>query len=41
MDDSLAVVVIMVVAANVGLVIVELARRRFAPWHRDAPSQRW
>jgi ABC-type nitrate/sulfonate/bicarbonate transport system permease component len=41
MDDSLAVVVIMVIAANVGLVIVEAARRRFAPWHRDAPGQRW
>jgi ABC-type nitrate/sulfonate/bicarbonate transport system permease component len=41
MDDSLAVVVIMVIAANIGLVIVEVARRRFAPWHRDAPGQRW
>jgi ABC-type nitrate/sulfonate/bicarbonate transport system permease component len=36
MDDSLAVVVIMVIAANIGLVIVEVARRRFAPWHRDS-----
>jgi ABC-type nitrate/sulfonate/bicarbonate transport system permease component len=41
MDDSLAVVVIMVVAANVGLVIIEIARRWFAPWHHDAPGQRW
>jgi len=41
MDDSLAVVVVMVIAANVGLVVVEVARRRFAPWHRDAPGQRW
>jgi ABC-type nitrate/sulfonate/bicarbonate transport system permease component len=41
MDDSLAVVVIMVLAANVGLVIVEVARRRFAPWHHDAPGLRW
>ncbi|MGH2380242.1 MAG: ABC transporter permease [Candidatus Limnocylindria bacterium] len=41
MDDSLAVVVIMVLAANVGLVIVDIARRRFAPWHDDAPGQRW
>ena len=41
MDDSLAVVVIMVVAANVGLLIVEVARRRFAPWHHDAPGRSW
>jgi ABC-type nitrate/sulfonate/bicarbonate transport system permease component len=41
MDDSLAVVVIMVLAANVGLVAVEVARRRIAPWHRDAPTQLW
>jgi ABC-type nitrate/sulfonate/bicarbonate transport system permease component len=41
MDDSLAIVVIMVIAANVGLVIVEVARRRFAPWHHDAPGHRW
>jgi ABC-type nitrate/sulfonate/bicarbonate transport system permease component len=39
MDDSLAVVVILVVAANVGLVIVEIARRTFAPWHSDAPGR--
>lgn len=39
MDDSLAIVVVMVIAANVGLVIIEIARRRFAPWHRDAPGQ--
>jgi ABC-type nitrate/sulfonate/bicarbonate transport system permease component len=39
MDDSLAIVVVMVIAANVGLVIIEVAQRRFAPWHRDAPGQ--
>lgn len=41
MDDSFAIVVIMVIAANVGLVILELARRRFAPWHREGSGQRW
>ncbi len=41
MDDSLAIVVIMVIAANVGLVILEFARRRFAPWHREGSGQRW
>jgi ABC-type nitrate/sulfonate/bicarbonate transport system permease component len=40
MDDSLAVVVVMVIAANVGLVLLDVARRRFAPWHRDALGQR-
>ena len=41
MDDSLAIVVIMVIAANVGLVILDVARRRFAPWHREGAGQRW
>jgi ABC-type nitrate/sulfonate/bicarbonate transport system permease component len=41
MDDSLAIVVIMVIAANLGLVILDVARRRFAPWHREGAGQRW
>jgi ABC-type nitrate/sulfonate/bicarbonate transport system permease component len=32
MDQALALVVVMVVVANIGLVITELARRRLAPW---------
>jgi ABC-type nitrate/sulfonate/bicarbonate transport system permease component len=32
MDQALALVVVMVVVANIGLVIVDLGRRRFAPW---------
>lgn len=32
MDDALALVVVMVVVANIGLLITELVRRRVAPW---------
>lgn len=34
MDDALAIVVVMVVVANIGLVLVSVAQRRFAPWSR-------
>lgn len=32
MDDALALVVVMVLVANIGLVITEIVRRRVAPW---------
>lgn len=32
MDDALALVVVMVVVANIGLLITEVIRRRVAPW---------
>jgi ABC-type nitrate/sulfonate/bicarbonate transport system permease component len=32
MDDALALVVVMVAVANIGLLITELVRRRVAPW---------
>lgn len=34
MDDALAVVVVMVVVANVGLILTDLIQRRVAPWAR-------
>ena len=32
MDDALALVVVMVVVANIGLLVTEIVRRRLAPW---------
>jgi ABC-type nitrate/sulfonate/bicarbonate transport system permease component len=34
MDDALAIVVVMIVVANVGLLITDLVQRRVAPWAR-------
>lgn len=34
MDDALAIVVVMIVVANVGLVLTDLVHRRVAPWAR-------
>jgi len=34
MDDALAIVVIMALVANAGLLIVGALQRRFAPWHQ-------
>lgn len=34
MDDALALVVVMIVVANVGLVIIGIAQRRLFPWSR-------
>lgn len=39
MDDALAVVLIMVVVANSGLVILTLLRKRYAPWHESDVAQ--
>jgi ABC-type nitrate/sulfonate/bicarbonate transport system permease component len=38
MDKAIAVVVIMVVVANIGLLIVDLIRKRAAPWSSDDPT---
>ncbi len=37
MDDALAIVAIMVIFANAGLIALDLIRRRLAPWHSEGP----
>ncbi len=37
MDDALAIVLIMVVVANAGLIALDVALRRLAPWHAEGP----
>ena len=37
MDDALAIVVIMVIFANIGLITLDVIRRRAAPWHNEGP----
>jgi hypothetical protein len=32
MDDALAIVVVMIIVANLGLVITTVVQRRIAPW---------
>ena len=34
MDQALALVVVMIAVANIGLVVTGIAQRRFAPWSR-------
>jgi NitT/TauT family transport system permease protein len=34
MDDALAVVVVMVAVANIGLILTDVIQRRVAPWAR-------
>lgn len=41
MDDALAVVVIMVVVANAGLVLLTLLRKRYAPWYDSGVARLW
>jgi NitT/TauT family transport system permease protein len=38
MDKAIAVVVIMVIVANLGLLIIDLVRGRVAPWSSDDPT---
>jgi len=37
--DALAIVVVMVVVTNLGFIVLDRARRRIAPWHREGPRQ--
>lgn len=37
MDDALAIIMVMVIVANVALVALDFALRRFAPWHTEGP----
>lgn len=41
MDDALAIVVIMVIVANLGLSGLDAVRRRFAPWYEVGPNKDW
>lgn len=37
MDDALAIVVIMVIFSNIGLITLDIIRRHAAPWHSEGP----
>jgi ABC-type nitrate/sulfonate/bicarbonate transport system permease component len=39
MDDALAIVVVIVIFSNIGLLILDIIRRRVAPWYEEGPSQ--
>lgn len=39
MADALAIVVIIVVLANLAFLLLELARRKFAPWHESGSAK--
>lgn len=41
MDDALAIVVVMVIVANAGLLLVSLLRKRFAPWYETGVARLW